>query len=83
MSECIKTGVYVKEVPSAVQPIAGVGTSTAGFIGMVPDTIKIPDHQSDNTIQPRTRTFRTNPPTNPPYRAHPISLCRTEGAGGR
>ena len=27
-------GVYVEEVPSAVQPIAGVGTSTAGFIGV-------------------------------------------------
>lgn len=29
-------GVYVEEVPSAVRPIAGVGTSTAGFIGVVP-----------------------------------------------
>jgi phage tail sheath protein FI len=28
-------GVYVEEVPSAVQPIAGVGTSTAGFIGVI------------------------------------------------
>lgn len=27
-------GVYVVETPSAVQPIAGVGTSTAGFIGV-------------------------------------------------
>lgn len=27
-------GVYVEEIPSAVQPIAGVGTSTAGFIGV-------------------------------------------------
>jgi len=29
----------VEEVPSAVKAIAGVGTSTAGFIGVVPDTI--------------------------------------------
>lgn len=27
-------GVYVEEVPSADKPIAGVGTSTAGFIGV-------------------------------------------------
>lgn len=27
-------GVYVVEVPAAVKPIAGVGTSTAGFIGV-------------------------------------------------
>ena len=27
-------GVYVEEVPSAIKPIAGVGTSTAGFVGV-------------------------------------------------
>jgi phage tail sheath protein FI len=30
-------GVYVEEVPSAMQPIAGVGTSTAAFIGVSAD----------------------------------------------
>ncbi|MGJ7506587.1 phage tail sheath C-terminal domain-containing protein [Variovorax sp. GT1P44] len=35
-------GVYVEEVPSARQPIAGVGTNTAGFIGLVPDKVYIP-----------------------------------------
>jgi uncharacterized protein len=35
-------GVYVEEVPSAQQPIAGVGTSTAGFIGIVPDVVYLP-----------------------------------------
>ncbi|MEZ4660557.1 MAG: phage tail sheath subtilisin-like domain-containing protein [Caldilineaceae bacterium] len=30
-------GVYVEEVPSAIKPIAGVGTSTAGFIGISAD----------------------------------------------
>src|SRR5688500_777458 len=34
-------GVYVEEVPSAVKPIAGVGTSTAGFLGVVPDTVSL------------------------------------------
>src|SRR4029453_6660509 len=38
----LSPGVYVEEVPSAQQPIAGVGTSTAGFIGVVPDLIKVP-----------------------------------------
>src|SRR5262249_35573587 len=28
-------GVYVEEVPSAQQPIEGVGTNTVGFIGVV------------------------------------------------
>ena len=36
-------GVYVEEIPSARQPIAGVGTNTAGFIGIVPDTVHIPE----------------------------------------
>lgn len=35
-------GVYVEEVPPAVRPIAGVGTSTAGFIGIVPQAIQLP-----------------------------------------
>ena len=35
-------GVYVEEVPASVRPIAGVGTSTAGFIGIVPDTVVVP-----------------------------------------
>ena len=38
----LSPGVYVEEVPSAQQPIAGVGTSTAGFIGVVPDLIRVP-----------------------------------------
>jgi phage tail sheath protein FI len=38
MPQYLSPGVYVEEVPSAVKAIAGVGTSTAGFIGVVPDT---------------------------------------------
>jgi Bacteriophage tail sheath protein len=34
-------GVYVEEVPSAVRPIAGAGTSTAAFLGVVPDVIPL------------------------------------------
>ncbi|MFS0519562.1 phage tail sheath family protein [Nostoc sp. UIC 10607] len=34
-------GVYVEEVPPLARPIAGVGTSTAGFIGVIPDNFII------------------------------------------
>jgi phage tail sheath protein FI len=37
-------GVFVEEIPSARQPIAGVGTNTVGFIGIVPDEIWCPVH---------------------------------------
>jgi phage tail sheath protein FI len=40
-------GVYVEEVPSAQQPIAGVGTNTAAFIGIVPDEIEVPVPNED------------------------------------
>jgi uncharacterized protein len=45
MAPYLSPGVYVEEVPSAVKPIAGVSTSTAGFVGVVPDTVSVP--QSD------------------------------------
>ena len=46
MPQYLSPGVYVEEVPSAVQPIAGVGTSTAGFLGIVPDKITVPSSSS-------------------------------------
>jgi phage tail sheath protein FI len=39
----LSPGVYVEEVPPAARPIAGVGTSTAGFIGVVANAVKMPD----------------------------------------
>ena len=42
MPQYLSPGVYVEEVPSAIKPIAGVSTSTAGFIGIVADTIDQP-----------------------------------------
>jgi len=42
MTTYLSPGVYVKEVSSGSAPIAGAGTSTAAFIGVVPDTITIP-----------------------------------------
>src|SRR4051794_22328079 len=34
MPQYLSPGVYVEEIPSADKPIAGVGTSTAAFIGI-------------------------------------------------
>lgn len=42
MPQYLSPGVYVEEVPSAIRPIAGVGTSTAGFIGLVADDVEMP-----------------------------------------
>jgi phage tail sheath protein FI len=42
MPQYLSPGVYVEEVPSAVKPIAGVGTSTAGFVGQVADNVVMP-----------------------------------------
>ncbi len=42
MPQYMSPGVYVEEVPSGTAPIAGVGTSTAGFVGLVPDDASMP-----------------------------------------
>ncbi|MFV2012299.1 MULTISPECIES: phage tail sheath family protein [unclassified Micromonospora] len=42
MPQYLAPGVYVEEVPSAIKPIAGVGTSTAGFVGVVTDDVTMP-----------------------------------------
>jgi hypothetical protein len=47
MPQYLSPGVYVEEVPSGIATIAGVGTSTAGFIGIVPDSIQIPSPNPD------------------------------------
>jgi phage tail sheath protein FI len=41
MPQYLSPGVYVEEVPSAIKAIAGVSTSTAAFIGVVPDKISL------------------------------------------
>jgi hypothetical protein len=66
MPEYKSPGVYVEEVPSGSQPIAGVGTSTPGFIGVLPDAISIPEPNPD--YDPTQSTdLTTDPPTNPPF----------------
>src|SRR5215813_4958265 len=49
MPQYLSPGVYVEEVPSAVKPIAGVSTSTAGFIGIVADVLAVPPTFSKRT----------------------------------
>ncbi|HEX4829619.1 MAG TPA: phage tail sheath subtilisin-like domain-containing protein [Trebonia sp.] len=65
MPQYLSPGVYVEELASAIQPIAGVGTSTAGFIGTVPSDIVMPPlpgetgYQDDGTtVDPATRYTR-------------------------
>ncbi len=41
MPSYLSPGVYVEEVPPLARPIAGVGTSTPGFIGVIPDTVQL------------------------------------------
>lgn len=58
----LSPGVYVEEVPSAIQPIAGVGTNTVGFIGYVPNEIEIPvpltDEELTNDINEKLKEVR-------------------------
>jgi len=42
MPTYLSPGVYVEEVPPSSRPITGVGTSTAGFIGLVADKVTMP-----------------------------------------
>jgi phage tail sheath protein FI len=46
MPQYLSPGVYVEEVAGGVQPIAGVGTSTAGFVGIVPDQVTVPERNT-------------------------------------
>ena len=51
MPPYLSPGVYVEEVPSAVRPISGVGTSIAGFIGVAAE-IKGPWKPDDKAGMP-------------------------------
>lgn len=41
MTTYLSPGVYVEEIPSGSAPIIGVGTSTAGFVGLVPNSVNV------------------------------------------
>ncbi|HKE96666.1 MAG TPA: hypothetical protein VKB34_20315, partial [Povalibacter sp.] len=60
-------GVYVEEVPSAIKPIAGVSTSTAAFIGIVPDNVnqvaRNPGFNPGDTASHASKVVSTAMPT--------------------
>lgn len=59
MAQYLSPGVYVEEVPSAIKPIAGVGTSTAGFVGLsadIPTNRMPPKPAGGNYIQAAVRS---------------------------
>lgn len=72
MQNILAPGVYVQEVSLGAQPIAGVGTSTAGLIGIVPDSIDIPKPNADyDPTQPSDPT--ADPPLNPSFVVSPFT----------
>jgi uncharacterized protein len=42
MPQYLSPGVYVEEIDAGAKPIAGVGTSTAGFVGQVANNVTMP-----------------------------------------
>lgn len=59
MGQYLSPGVYVEEVPPLARPIAGVGTSTPGFIGVIPDEINLPARPADgDTAEIKVNGFK-------------------------
>jgi phage tail sheath protein FI len=52
MPQYLTPGVYVEEVSSGNKPIAGAGTSTAGFIGVVADSVEMPLKPGRTGVKP-------------------------------
>src|SRR2546429_8771768 len=69
MPEYLAPGVYVEEVPSAVKPIAGVSTSTAGFIAVVPDSVQLPGPIKGSGSPPKFASVAVTPAA-----AHEVKL---------
>jgi phage tail sheath protein FI len=57
MPQYLSPGVYVEEVPSSIKAIAGVSTSTPGFIGIVPDKIHLVAKRDPTPDDPATTKF--------------------------
>ena len=55
MAAYLSPGVYVEEIPPSARPIAGVGTSTAGFIGLVLGDVTMPVNPAANPAAPTNR----------------------------
>ena len=67
MPEYLSPGVYVEEVPSAIKPIAGVSTSTAAFIGVVPPQITMLEENPDFDPTKYDKTKPAGPDNQPPF----------------
>ncbi|HEX3092833.1 MAG TPA: phage tail sheath C-terminal domain-containing protein [Candidatus Angelobacter sp.] len=65
MPEYMSPGVYVEEVPSAVKPIAGVSTSTACFLGVVPDDINVPEENTNYDPTGKSKPDPNHPEADP------------------
>jgi uncharacterized protein len=57
MAQYLSPGVYVEEVPSSIKAIAGVSTSTPGFIGIVPDKIHLVAKREPTAADASTTKF--------------------------
>src|SRR5215207_3762211 len=57
MAQYLSPGVYVEEVPSSIKAIAGVSTSTPGFIGIVPDKVHLVAKREPTAADPATTKF--------------------------
>ncbi len=68
MATYLSPGVYVEEKPSEIKPIAGVGTSTAGFIGFFGDGIEIPKPNPAYDPTKKEVVAPTSPATPEPLR---------------
>lgn len=84
MPTYLSPGVYVEEVPSAVQAIAGVSTSTAGFIGIFKSPYMVPRPNPHRNAmlgadQPITVTF-TFPASNEPENKRQAALAAAAAA---
>jgi uncharacterized protein len=86
MASYLSPGVYVEEVPSAMQAIAGVGTSTAGFIGIAPQTFTVPrPNPYYNPMLTEDDTVIVLLPDNPTLAAESllgVKLAAASGDGG-
>ena len=63
MPQYLSPGVYVEEVPSAIKAIAGVSTSTPGFIGVVPNKVHLVAKDPEGATPTTTKFVDFNLPT--------------------
>ncbi len=68
MGQYLSPGVYVEEVPPLSRPIAGVGTSTPGFIGVLPNTINVPARDPASATGYKYVSFAIAAEAKKPYR---------------